>query len=435
MKSRFLRAHLKKELTLFDAVIYGIGVIIGAGIYALIGKGAGLAGNALWLSFVIGAIVSLFTGFSYAELSSAFSKDAAEYHFTRYATKNRMFSFVIGWLTIFAGIAAMATVSIGFAGYFSELTGMGVIPVAISLIVFCAIVNLLGLKFSTRIITIASILQVLGLLFIIALGASYVGKFGAAAFFDFSFGAEGILSAASLMFFAYIGFEGISNMSEEINHSKSVVPKALILSIVITAIIYILIAAVSVSIVDYRVLSLSDAPLALVAETASSGLGMSIPSGTILSIIALFATSSTVLVVSLITSRILYGMRDDHSFPKYVYYVSPKNNVPYISVLITSVLAIILAAGGNIALLASISNFSVFAAFFSVNASLLILRFGKNFKPKFRAPLSIGKFPVLAFIGALSCVLLLVKSGNEAITYGSVVIVAGVFFFMSRNGD
>ncbi|VVB60239.1 Amino acid permease [uncultured archaeon] len=435
MKSKFLRQHLKKELTLFDAVAYGIGVIIGAGVYALVGKGAGLAGNALWLSFIIGSIVALLSGFSYAELSSAFSKDAAEYHFARYATKNRMFSFVVGWLTIFAGISAMATVSVGFAGYFSELTGMPAVPVAILLILLCALVNLCGLKFSTRLITITSLIQVLGLLFVIGLGLSYMGKFGTVNAFDFSFGAQGIISAASLMFFAFIGFEGISNMSEEINHAKSVVPKALILSILITTIIYVLIAITAVNVVGYKALSSSDAPLALAAETASEGIGLSLPSGTILSIIALFATGSTVLVGNLITSRILYGMRDDRTFPKSWEYLQPKNNVPYVCIMIVSIMAIILATLGNISLLANLTNFAVFTAFFSVNFSLLVLRFDSSFTPKFRAPLSIGKLPLTGAIGAISCAILLSESGPTVITYGSLLILAGIIFFMARNGD
>ncbi len=429
-----LRQHLKKELTLFDAVVYGMGIIIGAGIYALVGKGAGLAGNALWLSFVIGGIVALFSGFSYAELSSAFSKDAAEYHFARYATRNRMFSFVIGWLTIFAGIAAMATVSIGFAGYFKDLSGMPIVPVATGLLLLCTAVNLLGLKFSTRLVVLTSVIQVLGLLFVIALGVLYMGKFGAANLFDFSAGFGGIASASALMFFAYIGFEGIANMSEEIRNAKKAVPKALIISIVGATIMYVLIAIVSVSIVDCRTLSLSDAPLSLAVSTASNKLGFSMPSGIILSIIALFATASTVLVGSIITSRILYGMRDEHSFPESLGYVHQKNNVPYVSILATSVFAIFLAAVGNIRLLANLTNFAIFAAFFSVNFSLLILRFDPGFRPKFRAPCSIGRISVLAVIGAASCAILLAESGPAAITYGSLIMLAGIVFFMSRNG-
>ncbi len=435
MKSRFLRAHLKKELTLFDAVVYGIGIIIGAGIYALVGKGAGLAGNALWLSFVIGGIVALCSGFSYAELSSAFSKDAAEYHFARRATRNRMFSFVIGWLTIFAGIAAIATVSIGFAGYFRSLTGMPEIPVAVALLIACMIINLLGLKFSTKLVILTSIIQVLGLLIVIALGIIYAGKFGMADIFDFSAGFNGIVSASSLVFFAYIGFEGIANMSEEINNPKKVVPKALVISILGATIIYVLIAIASVSMADYRALAASDAPLALAVSTASEKLGYVFQTGSLLSIIALFATSSTVLIGCIMTSRILYGMRDDHSFPESLGYIHPKNNVPYVSVLVISIIAIVLAVMGNITLLASLTNFSIFAAFFSVNFSLLLLRGDPSFQPKFRSPLSLGNISIPAIVGAISCAILLSKSGSTAITYGSLIMLAGILFFMSQNGE
>jgi len=201
MKARHVQPHLKKELTLFDSIVYGVGLIIGAGIYALIGKGAGLAGNSLWASFAIGGAVALFSGLSYAELSSAFSKDAVEYNYVKHATKNRMAAFIIGWLTVFSGIAATATVAVGFGGYLKELFGVPVTLSALLVIALSVIIGYFGLKISTKLIFILTLAEVSGLIFIIWLGAQHVSRFGHVDYFDFSGGFEGIFSASLLVFF------------------------------------------------------------------------------------------------------------------------------------------------------------------------------------------------------------------------------------------
>src|SRR3989338_7831603 len=129
---------LKKELGLFQLTLAGIGVILGAGIYALIGVASGVAGNALWLSFIIGAVIAMLTGFSYAELSSMFKKDAGEYDYIEYGL-NKKIAFLIGITIIFAGIVTAATVSLGFAGYFSAIFKTP--------IVLTALIVTLGLSF------------------------------------------------------------------------------------------------------------------------------------------------------------------------------------------------------------------------------------------------------------------------------------------------
>jgi len=118
-----MKIKLKRELGLKEVVFYGIGVILGAGIYALIGPACELAGNALWISFLIGAFIATFTGLSYAELATMFPKAAAEYVYVRKAFGSRLLAFLIGWLIVFSGMVSAATVSLGFASYFTELLG------------------------------------------------------------------------------------------------------------------------------------------------------------------------------------------------------------------------------------------------------------------------------------------------------------------------
>ena len=433
MKARHFHPHLKRELTLFDAVVYGVGLIIGAGIYALIGKGAGLAGNSLWLSFVIGGAVALFTGLSYAELSSAFSKDAVEYNYVKHATKNRMAAFVIGLLTVFSGTAATATVAVGFAGYLKDLLGVPLIVASTFVIALSAAIVFFGVRMSTRMVFILASLEILGLLIILWMGGAHIMEFGPVDYFDFSGGFEGIFAATALVFFAFLGFEGIANMSEEVKNSKKTVPIAMIIAIIITTVFYILIAVSAVSIVDYRALSESGAPMTLVAETSARELGLNFPAGIIISVIALFSTASTVMINTMVISRILYGLRFERSLPPNIGAIHPKTNVPHISIIAVSAAAIVLAAFGNISMLAGMADFAVFLTFFCVNVALIILRADRSFKPRFRLPLSIGKVPITAVFGALWCAFMLSTFEPEPIKYGSLLILAEILLFMHGN--
>src|SRR3989338_1064206 len=136
---------LKKELGLFQLTLAGVGVILGAGIYALIGVASGIAGNAIWLAFAIGSVIALLTGLSYAELSSMFKKDAGEYDYIENAF-NKKFALILGLVIIFAGIVTAATVSLGFANYFSALFKTPVVIIGIILTLLLSFLNYHGIK-------------------------------------------------------------------------------------------------------------------------------------------------------------------------------------------------------------------------------------------------------------------------------------------------
>ena len=237
MKIRSRGIGLKKTLGLFETSVYGIGIILGAGIYAIIGEGAGITGNSLWLSFIIAAFIASFTGLSYAELSSMFPKTAAEYVYTKKAFNKDSLSFLIGWIFIWAGVVSAATVSIAFAGYFSRLFGTEIMPVAIGLIISLSILNFIGIKQSSRFNIISTIIEVSGLLIIIALGMNFIGS-GNINYFDMPNGLNGLITSAALIFFAFIGFEDIVNISEETKNARSVIPRALLISLAVSTILY-----------------------------------------------------------------------------------------------------------------------------------------------------------------------------------------------------
>ena len=139
------QTKLKRTLTLLDTTVCGVGIIFGAGIYALIGIASGYAGNSLWLSFVLAAIMAAFTGLSYAELSSIFKSDSSEYEYAKKAFNKKIATW-IGILVVLSGVFTAATVSIGFGNYFNALTGFPILIVALSLIILLSLINFIGIR-------------------------------------------------------------------------------------------------------------------------------------------------------------------------------------------------------------------------------------------------------------------------------------------------
>ncbi|MCK4335424.1 MAG: amino acid permease, partial [Candidatus Aenigmarchaeota archaeon] len=312
---------LEREIGLWQAVLAGIGIILGAGIYVLIGKASALAGNAVWLSFLLSALVAVFTGLSYAELSSIFPKAGAEYVYTKHAFGRRI-AFIIGWLLVISGFVFSATVSFGFAGYFESLFGFPYLLSAVVLIILLSIIIFYGMKESIWFAVIFTLIEVSGLIIIIFMGLPYLGSVN---YFEFpSF--AGIFQAAALIFFAYIGFEQITRLSEETKKPDVNIPRALLLAIAITTVLYILVALSAVSILDWHSLGQSSAPL---ADVASQALGPN--AFALLSVIALFATANTVLLILLATSRIMYGIGKSFSPGNLFARIHSKRHTPWVA--------------------------------------------------------------------------------------------------------
>ncbi|MBI2079793.1 amino acid permease, partial [Candidatus Micrarchaeota archaeon] len=302
---------LKKELTLITLVLYGVGIILGAGIYALIGTGASLAGNMLWLAFALATILAVFTGLSYAELSSMFPKEAAEYVYTKKAFGIESLSFILSWTMVIIGIISAAVVALAFGGYLSYMLGGDANLYAAGLIILLSALNYIGIKESVLFNNFASVIEALGLVAVIIIGFFLSGN----TISELNLtelppaGFHGIFSAIGVIFFAFIGFEYIANISEEVKDSKTVVPQAVIISLVISSVLYILLSIAILLLVPWEELASSPAPL-------TSAVGKSIPNASIIiSIIALFATSNTVLIILIGSSRILYGMSSNKSLP------------------------------------------------------------------------------------------------------------------------
>lgn len=414
--------RLKRVLGLFETSTYGVGLILGAGIYALIGKAAGLTGNSVWLSFLIGAVISSFTGLSYAEFSSVFPKAGGSALYIKKSLDNDLFGFLVAWIMNFQNVFAGSTVALAFAGYFKGLFGLPVVATALILLFSLSLVNFSGIKRSSRLNTLFTLVEVSGLILIILLG---IGSLGKVDYLEMANGLPGLFSSSALVFFAYLGFEDIVQVSEETKDSERTIPKTIITAIIICAILYALVGISSVSLANWKDLGASDAPLAYAASRVWGKKAFSI-----LSAIALFATANTVLIFLVAGSRLLYGMANEGSLPRILSRVHPRRKTPWVSIFIVMALSMVFCFFGDIKLVADITNFGTFVAFACVNFSLIWLRFKEpKLKRPFRVPLNLGKFPLLAFLGLVSCLFMLLQFELSVVLVSVLIILIGFIFY------
>jgi len=419
---------LRKELGLFEATFYGVSIILGAGIFALIGKAAALAGPSLWVSFLISAFVAVFTGLSYAELSAMYPKAGAEFVYVKKAYGSDFWAFLIGWLLIFALVSGIATVSLGFSGYFVEIFKVKISKLFISslLIIFLSFVNFYGIKETSRLNIFFTSMVIFGLLLIIFLG--FTKPLNLSQYFQAP-SLEGVFSAATLVFFAYLGFENVANISEETKNPSKTIPSALLLSIIITTLIYMLVSISVINLVSWKELAMSPAPLALAASKVFGDNAF-----VLISIFALFATSGTSLGLLTSASRMVYGMAKENSLPKILARIHSKRRTPYFAILMVSILSLLFLFSGDIAKIASITSLCALISFCSVNLSLIHLRFMKpNLKRPFKTPLNLGKFPITAFFGTISCMALIGYFEIGLLFFSLLIILIGIIFFMLRK--
>ncbi|EPA06820.1 APC family permease [Candidatus Nitrosarchaeum limnium] len=421
-------SELKRGMGLFHLTMYGVGLILGAGIYVLIGEAAGFAGDAVWIAFVLGSIVALFAGLSYAELSAIFPKAAAEYTFVKNAFKNNFFAFIIGWLTVITSMITAATVALGFGGYFSEFLNIPIVISAILLIGILTIVNFIGIKESSWTNTVFTIIEAAGLILIIVIGFT-ISDPDPVNYFESPTGFTGIIIAFVLIFFAFIGFEDMANVAEEVRNPKKIIPRAIILSVIISGTIYVLVSLAVVRAVNWEDLSLSSAPLAEVAKRGLGTQGQIIFSG-----IALFAITNTVLITLVAGARMIYGMARDRSFPNILAKVHSKTKTPWVAIITIMLVAIGFSFIGDIVIVANITVFAVVITFGAINLSVIILRYTEpNIERKFRIPVNIGKFPVLPLFGLVISGYMAFQFEMEVMLVGFGIIVIGIMFYVIFN--
>ena len=417
--------QLKPVLGRVQLVFYSVGVIIGAGIYSVIGAVAGIAGESLWLSFVAGAAVALLTGLSYAEMTTSFPTAGAEYVYIRQAFPGADWaSFAVGWIILFGAAATAATVAVAFGGYLRTFWDVPIFVSAPALLLICTGFNIWGLRESSWLNIIFTTIEVCGLLLVIAAGLTRPHIMQPLLTPDIH---PGIVAGAAILFFVYLGFEEIANLAEEVREPARDMPPAILWSIAITTLLYILVSLAAVALVSTAELAASQAPLATAVEKVWPG------AGGFLSAIALFATANTVLITLIASSRLAFSMARDREAPITLARLSVKRRTPWIAALLAFGMSALLLPVGEIAILAGLSSFAALLAFLAVNVALIALRYRQpDHKRPFRVPLSIGSLPVLPVLAIASILLLLAHFDWRIYFAGGIAIVASGAAYLAR---
>jgi APA family basic amino acid/polyamine antiporter len=412
------RTELRRSLGLLETTLGGVGIILGAGIYVLVGEVAGKSGNALWVSFLMAGGMAAVIALSYAELASAFPRAGADYEYTRRALGLRP-AFVVGWLIVIGDLVAAAAVALGFGQYLDTFWDVGATPLALGALVIATLIAFYGIRESVWVSVVLTIVEAAGLVFVIAIGLPYVGDVDLTAMEG---GATGIFGGAALVMFAFIGFEQIATLAEETRDPTRTIPRAMLLALGVTTALYLLVALSAVSVLGARALAASDAPLGAVMEEAIGSRAEDV-----IAVVALFSTANTVLLLLVAASRLIYGMASTGTLPRFLAWVHPGAQTPARAIVLALVVSAGFALSGNLALVAGAANFAVFIGFAAVNVSLIVLRFTHPDTPRpFRVPLNIGRLPVLPVVALASVAFLMANLERDALLIGGGLFLSGL---------
>jgi APA family basic amino acid/polyamine antiporter len=398
---------------LFDAFSIGVNAIIGAGIFVVIGIAAGVAGPALIISVVIGFFISAFTAMSFIQLSKKIPREGGAYEFVHELMPPPM-GFIAGWLWVFSNTIAGAAVAIGFAQYLSFL-----IPAfdpryyAIIVSIFFTIVNYYSIKASAILGNIINVIKLGILIFFIILGIFFVRMDNFLPFVPN--GTYGVLGGASLIFFAFTGFARITTVSEEVVNPEKTVPRATILSLVVSALIYLLVVFVTIGLVGAPALAGSGSPLTdAIAVTGFPVAVIAITVG------ALVATSGVLLTSVLGVSRVMYAMAKNGDLPSFLAKIHLKRGVPFYAILVSGVIMTLLAASNDLVFVVNISNVSALLYYALSNASAVKLKLNR-------------KMTVISIIGVLSCLLLLFFLTPQSLILTSIIVAFGLGYYLLKR--
>jgi APA family basic amino acid/polyamine antiporter len=407
---------LHRVLGLTEVTAGGVGIIIGAGIYVLLGAATALAGPVVWLAFLLAAVLSLLTGLSYAELSSMFPSAAGEYEYTRQALPEWV-AFVVGWTMIVGLIVAAATVAIGFGRYVGYFVDLNAGVAAVGLVMLVSVVALSGIKQSARLTLTLSAVQVGGLILVILIGLPHVGDV------DILSGhVSGVLGAAALVFFAFIGFDEVITLAEETRDPTRTVPRALLLALGLSTVLYVAVAIAAVSVLGAQALAASPRPLADVMAHVLGDRGASVVAA-----IAVVTTTNTTLLALTAASRVLYGMARAGAMPRTFAQVHARRGTPERAVLTVGSVAAAFALLGDFGVIAAITDFAVYVVFLAVNGTVILLRRTRPELPRpFAVSGSVGGVPVLPILGFGSVVLMMTQLPPLAIALGSALAAGGL---------
>ncbi len=399
-----------------------MGIIIGAGIYILIGPATERAGSLVWLSFIVASLLCALTAFSYMELTSMFPKAGSEHEFARQVFPDWV-SFTTGWSMAVALIVAAAAVSLGFGRYLSEFINTDPRIGATILLSLVALATFSGMREAKWLVLVLSGIQVGGLLLVVLVGAHHIGDVNLTT----GNGISGVFSGASIIFFAFIGFDEVISLAEETHTPHRTVPRALLLALGISTVVYVLVAVVAVSVLGPTSLASSEQPLTAVMREA-----MGSSAATVIGGIALATTANTTLLASTAASRMLYSMGNAGQLPGQWAKVHERRS-PRLSAAVVVAASFVLAMFGGLTVLAEAANAMVYVMFLVVNVVAITLRLQQPERERpFRMAGSIAGVPILPVLGIIATVAMSAQLEPIPVAVAALLITSGFILHVTR---
>jgi len=367
---------LNRSLSLPLITFYGLGTIIGAGIYVLIGVVASKAGMFSPLAFLLAAFIAGFTAFSYAELSSRLPRSAGEAVYIQEAFGKRWLSSAIGWSVAAIGLVSSATIANGFVGYLEIFVQIPNWLAITCLVMSLGLIAAIGISQSVWMATIITLVEIGGLIYVLVVAGDNFSQLPARLpelIPSFEISAwNGIFIGAFLAFYAFIGFEDMVNVAEEVKDAPRTLPKAIIIALIVSTILYLAIALVAVLALPINDLASSNAPLALIVENSVESSDNR--STLFIAAISLVAVINGALIQIIMASRVLYGMANAGMAPHILAKVHPRTQTPLISTGLAVFAVLVLALWLPLVTLAQITSFITLTIFAIVNLSLIRIK-------------------------------------------------------------
>nr|WP_062342908.1 APC family permease [Herbidospora sakaeratensis] len=413
---------LKRVIGRRMLLLFVVGDILGAGIYALAGKVAGEVGGALWVPFLVAFVLAALTATAYAELVGKYPQAAGAALYTNRAFGIPFLTFIVAFAVLMSGVTSASAAARAFGGtYLAEFVTLPTVVGALIFLALVTLVNFAGISESVKVNVVLTLIEAFGLLVIIAIGVYALltgdGDPSRALEFHPENGAFlGILGGTALAFYALLGFEDSVNLAEEAKDPQRSFPRALFGGLAIAGVIYLAVAFTATMLVDTETLRNSTGPLLEVVKVA----GLEFPPK-LFALIALLAVGNTALINMLMASRLVYGMAREGIVPKVFGAVHPSRATPWVAILFTVAIAVVLVCTGDVGGLADTTVLLLLCVFTIVNIAVLVLRRETVDHAHFHAP---SWAPVL---GAVACVILILPiTGREGSVYLRALILLAI---------
>ena len=414
---------LKPAITRNLLLLFIVGDVLGAGIYALVGEVGGRVGGAIWAAFAVALALAVFTAFAYAELVTKYPQAAGAALYLHKAFRRPFLTFMVAFAVMASGLTSAATLARAFGGdYLSEFVDLPVVLVGIVFLLVMTAINTRGIGESVKVNAGLTVIELGGLVLVVVIGAAAI--FGDAASvdagraFEFKEGESVVLAlmgGAGLAFFALIGFEDSVNVAEETEHPQRDFPRALFGGLIVAGVIYLLVTIIASMVVPTGSLAESDGPLLEVVQVGPLAMEPKI-----FSAIALFALANGALINLIMASRLVYGMGRQHVLPDVFARVLPGRRTPWVAIVFTTLVAIILVSSGDLADLADMTVLLLLLVFFGVNIAVLVLRRDPVRHQHFRSP------TIIPVIGAVASLALMTSKDLEIFARAGILLLVGV---------